>query len=72
MKWKDRIEHSDGQEPGQAMVKAAQVPVNILLQKLSEGTSIEALLQDHPGLETDDIYACLAFSADKPISMGNS
>ena len=37
-------------------------PVEVILDMLSSGMTIEEIIEDHPELERDDIMACLNFA----------
>lgn len=37
-------------------------PVEIILDMLGSGMSIKEILEDHPELESEDIFACLQYA----------
>jgi len=39
-----------------------RISVEMILSLLSQGETFEAILYDYPGLEADDIKACLAYA----------
>lgn len=49
---------------GKPVIKDSRVPVDLILEKLSEGDSFEDILSAYPRLKKDDIFAVLAFSAE--------
>jgi len=48
---------------GKPTVRNMRYPVQMLLELLSSGMSIEEILVDYPDLEREDILACLLFAA---------
>ena len=49
---------------GKPAIKDTRIPVELVLDELAGGTSIEELLEEYPRLTRDAIYAALAFAAD--------
>jgi uncharacterized protein (DUF433 family) len=39
-----------------------RISVELVLSLLAQGETVEAILDDYPELETDDIRACLAYA----------
>ena len=48
---------------GKPTVRNMRYPVQLLLELLSSGMTIEDILADYPDLEREDILACLLFAA---------
>jgi len=48
---------------GQACVKGTRIPVHQIVHMLANGDSVDALLQEYPSLEREDILACLDYAA---------
>jgi uncharacterized protein (DUF433 family) len=48
---------------GQPVVRGLRYPVEMLLELLSSGMSIEEVLDDYPDLERDDLLAALEYGA---------
>lgn len=49
---------------GKPVIKGTRLTVALLLRKLSEGASFEALLEMYPQLTKEDIYAALQYASD--------
>lgn len=49
---------------GKPVIRGTRITVELLLRKLAGGKSINAILQDHPRLTIEDVYAAAAFAAD--------
>ena len=47
---------------GKPIIRDLRVSVESVLAFLSEGVAPEEILQDHPGLEREDILACAAYA----------
>jgi uncharacterized protein (DUF433 family) len=39
-----------------------RISVELVLSLLAQGEAVEAILADYPGLEPDDIRACIAYA----------
>lgn len=62
--WKDHIESDAKVLFGKPVIKNTRVPVDLVLEKLSEGDSFDDILAAYPRLTKEDIFAVLAFSAE--------
>jgi uncharacterized protein (DUF433 family) len=49
---------------GKPVIKGTRIPVELILRKLSEGATMSDLLEAHPRLTQEDVYAALAYAAD--------
>lgn len=49
---------------GKPVIAGTRLTVELILEKLAAGESIEQLLEAHPRLTSDAIHAALAFAAD--------
>jgi uncharacterized protein (DUF433 family) len=47
---------------GKPLVRGMRISVESILNLLAQGESSEAILDDYPDLEPDDIRACLAYA----------
>jgi uncharacterized protein (DUF433 family) len=47
---------------GKPIVRGMRVSVEMVVNLLAQGESPEAIVADYPGLEPDDIRACLAYA----------
>ena len=63
MDWKVRITSDPAIMFGKPVIKGTRVPVDLIVDKLAGGRTIEQLLKSYPHLQAEDIYACLAFAA---------
>lgn len=48
---------------GKPTIRNMRYPVELMLELLAAGMSIEELLEDYPDLEREDLLACLVFAA---------
>lgn len=48
---------------GQACVRGTRIPVHQVVRMLANGDSVEDLLREYPGLEREDVRACLEYAA---------
>jgi uncharacterized protein (DUF433 family) len=49
---------------GKPVVAGTRITVELILEKLAAGETIEQLLQAHPRLTKDDVLAALAYAAE--------
>jgi uncharacterized protein (DUF433 family) len=47
---------------GKPIIRGMRVSVELILSLLAQGETSEAILADYPGLEPDDLRACLAYA----------
>jgi uncharacterized protein (DUF433 family) len=47
---------------GKPIIRDLRISVELILGLLAQGESIQAILEDYPGLEHADIKACLAYA----------
>lgn len=64
MIYADRIVSDQKIMLGKPVIKGTRITVELILKKLSEGSSFEELLQAYPHLTKEDILATLSYSAD--------
>ena len=59
----DRITITPVQCGGKPCIRGMRIRVSDVLEMLAEGVSQDEILKDFPGLEANDIKACLIFAA---------
>ena len=47
---------------GKPIIRDMRISVELILSLLSQGATQEELLDDYPGLELEDIRACIAYA----------
>jgi len=47
---------------GKPIIRGMRISVELILSLLAQGETTDALLNDYPDLEPDDIRACLAYA----------
>lgn len=62
--WTSHIESNPEKLYGKPVIINSRIPVDLILEKLGIGDSIEELLEAYPKLKREDIAACLLFAAD--------
>jgi uncharacterized protein (DUF433 family) len=58
----DRITANPEIFGGKPIIRGMRISVELILSLLAQGEPIEAILEDYPALEADDIRACLAYA----------
>ena len=62
--WRTHIESNPAILYGKPVIKHTRIPVDLLLEKMSNGETIEELLQAYPSLERESFFAILAFASE--------
>ena len=47
---------------GKPIIRDMRISVELIMSLLSQGADVDELLEDYPGLEPEDIRACLAYA----------
>ena len=64
MNWRNYIEMDPGKQAGKPVIAGTRITVELIIEKLSEGESVEQILESHPHLDRKSILACLSYAAD--------
>jgi uncharacterized protein (DUF433 family) len=62
--WAERIIVDPRILVGKPVIKGTRLAVEFILDLLAQGWSQEEILRNYPGLEAQDIQACLAYARD--------
>ena len=49
---------------GKPVIKGTRITVELIIEKLAAGESVEAILNDYAGIDRNDIFAALQFAAN--------
>ena len=60
----DRIEVNPKVMMGKPVIRGTGITVELILRKLSEGTTLSELLEAYPRLAREDILAAIGYAAD--------
>ena len=64
MNWRDHISSDPEIMFGKMVIKGTRIPVELILEKLAAGNTIEDLIQAYPRITAADVQARLLFAAD--------
>ena len=59
----DYIEQKPGALRGKAVIKGTRIGVDLILEKIGAGETIEELLKAYPFLNKEAILACISYGA---------
>ncbi len=62
LNWQERINADPKIMFGKPVIKGTRIPVELILEKLALGESMEYLLKAYPRITREDIAACLFFA----------
>ena len=63
MEWEERITLDPKILVGKPVVKGTRLAVEFIVDLLAQGWSEEEVLRNYPGLEREDIQACLRYAS---------
>ena len=63
MNWKEHISSDPEIMFGKMVIKGTRIPVELILEKLAAGNTVEDLIQAYPRITAADVQACLLFTA---------
>lgn len=64
MNWKNHIEFNPRIQSGKPVITGTRITVELIIEKLSEGESVDQILESHPHIKRNSILACLSYAAD--------
>lgn len=64
MNWREHITSDPAVMFGKMVIKGTRIPVELILEKLAAGISVENLKQAYPRITTEDVQAVLLFAAE--------
>jgi len=62
--WTLHIESDPEKLFGKPVIIKTRIPVDLILEKLAVGDTVDDLINAYPGITKDDVAACLVFAAD--------
>ncbi len=62
--WTLHIETTPEKLYGKPVIKNTRIPVDLILEKLAAGDTVDDLIEAYPKLTKESISACLQFAAD--------
>ena len=60
--WKNYIEINPEVMYGKPVIKGTRIPVDLILEKMSNGQQNQDIIKDFPDLKEEDLFACLAYA----------
>ncbi|MEK6748585.1 MAG: DUF433 domain-containing protein [Pseudomonadota bacterium] len=64
MQWKNHIEVNANILVGKPVIKGTRISVELILDRLADGWTMETILAAYPHLSRDDVLAAIAFAAE--------
>jgi len=64
MNWRDHIVSDPAILVGKPTIKGTRISVELLLDRLADGWSMEDLLESYPHITREDVHAALAFVSE--------
>lgn len=64
MNWRDRIVVDPGILVGKPIIKGTRISVELILDRMADGWSMEDILTSYPHITREDVLAALSFAAE--------
>lgn len=64
MNWKDHIEVNPAVLVGKPIIKGTRISVELILDRMADGWSMEDVLASYPRISREDVLAALSFSSE--------
>ncbi len=64
MDWRQRIEVNPKVLVGKPVVKGTRISVELVLEMIAAGVPEAEILENYPGLSSEDLRACVAYAAE--------
>jgi len=61
--WRDLIEQRPGVLGGKPVIKGSRIGVDLILEKLGAGETVDELLKAYPTITKESILACVSYGA---------
>ena len=64
MSWDERIELNPEVLVGKPVVKGTRLSVQLVIEHLADGWTVEDLVERYPRLTREDVFACLRYASE--------
>ena len=64
MDWRERIVVDPAVLVGKPIVKGPRISVELVVDLLAQGWSLDQVVEEYPGLRIEDVRACLSYASD--------
>lgn len=64
MNWKERIEVDPAVLVGKPIIKGTRISVELILDRLADGWTMEDMLVSYPHVSREDVLAALSFASE--------
>ena len=64
MNWEERITTDANVMLGKPVIQGTRLTVELILERLASGCTLEQLVASYPGITAEDVQACLAYVAE--------
>jgi len=61
--WQERIAIDPNVLVGKPVIKGTRLAVEFIIELLAQGWSEQEVLNNYPGITSDDIHACLSYAS---------
>ncbi len=65
MNWEDRIAVDPSVLVGKPVIRGTRLAVEFIIELLAQGWSQASIIDNYPGIGSEDIQACLAYASER-------
>lgn len=69
--WKAHIINNPDIQFGKPVIRNTRITVELILEKLAEGETIDQIMESHPHISEESVYACLAYFSHNKNTFSN-
>ena len=64
MDWREHIDRNAGIIGGKPKIKGTRIGVELILERLGDGWTVEQLIEAYPRITAEQIHACQSYAAE--------
>lgn len=64
MNWRDHIDRNPAVIAGKPKIRGTRIGVELTLERLGDGWSVEQLIEAYPSITAEQIHACQSYAAE--------
>lgn len=64
MNWRDHIDRTPDITAGKPKIRGTRIGVELILERLGDGWSVDQLIEAYPNITADQIHACQSYAAE--------
>jgi uncharacterized protein (DUF433 family) len=66
MNWRDHIDRDPAITGGKPKIRGTRIGVEVIIERLGDGWTIEQLMESYPHVTAEQIHACQSYAVERP------